>query len=96
MEDVLQSSGHYWITLGKEIERNDVDEKIKWAIKFDEARILIRMSISNDLGFHLQGIDDLETTWEKLETVFGKHNEIRGHKLENELITLNLGDLSCI
>ena len=45
------------------MEPNDVDEKIKWAIKFDEAHILIRMSISNDLGFHLQGIHDLEVTW---------------------------------
>ena len=63
MEDILQSSGHYWITLGKEIEPNNVDEKINWAIKFDKAHILIRMSISNDFGFRLQGIDDLEVTW---------------------------------
>ena len=63
MEDALQSSGHYWITLGKEIEPNDIKEKIKWDIKFYEAHILIRMSLFNDLGFHLQGIDDLEVTW---------------------------------
>ena len=34
--------------------------------------------------------------WEKLESVFGKHNEIQGHQLENELISLNKSDFSCI
>ena len=32
----------------------------------------------------------------KLEFVFGKHNEIWGHQLENELISLNPSDFSCI
>ena len=54
------------------------------------------MSIYNDFRFNLQGIDDLEIAWEKLEIMFGKHNEILGHQLENELITINLGDNSCI
>ena len=34
--------------------------------------------------------------WEKLESVFGKHNEIRGHQIENELLSLNPNDFSCI
>ena len=28
--------------------------------------------------------------------MFGKHNEIRGHQLKNELISLNPSDFSCI
>ena len=31
-----------------------------------------------------------------LESVFGKHNEIRGHQLENELLFLNPNNFSCI
>ena len=31
-----------------------------------------------------------------MESVFGKHNEIRGHQLENELLSLNPNDFSCI
>ena len=31
-----------------------------------------------------------------MESVFGKHNEIWGHQLENELISLNPSDFSCI
>jgi hypothetical protein len=37
---------------------------------------LIEMSISHDLRFHLQGIDDIDETWEKIECVFGKNNII--------------------
>ena len=31
-----------------------------------------------------------------MESVFGKHNEIRGHQLENESLSLNPNDFSCI
>ena len=41
-------------------------------------------------------IDEPDKDWENLEVVFGKHNEIRGHQLENELISLNPSDFSCI
>ena len=47
------------------------------------------MSISTDLRFHISGIDELDKVWEKLESVFGKHNEIWGHQLKNELPSLN-------
>jgi hypothetical protein len=40
------------------------------------------MSISSDLWFHLQGIDDPDEAWEKLETIFGKHNEIQPTSLK--------------
>ena len=39
------------------------------------------MSISTDLQFHISGIDELDKAWEKLESMFGKHNEIRGYQL---------------
>ena len=51
------------------------------------------MSISIDLRFHLYGIDEPDTAQEKLETVSGKHNGIRGHQFENELIALNSSDI---
>ena len=54
------------------------------------------MSISTYLRFHISGIDEPDKAWEKLESVFGKHNEIWGHQLENELIYLNPSDFSCI
>ena len=54
------------------------------------------MSISTHLRFHISGIDEPDKSLEKLEFVFGKHNEIRGHQLENELLSLNPNDFSCI
>ena len=53
------------------------------------------MSISTDLRFHISEIDEPNIAWEKLEYVFAKHNEIRGHQLKNELLSLNPNDFSC-
>jgi hypothetical protein len=50
----------YQITLGKEKTPIDDDKKAKWDNRNDEARGLIRMSISPDLRYHLQEIDDPE------------------------------------
>ena len=96
IEDVLQSRGLFIITLGKETEPTDDDKKIKWANICDEACGLIGMSISTNLRFHIYGIDEPDKAWEKLKSVFGKHNEIWGHQLENELLSLNPNDFSCI
>ena len=54
------------------------------------------MPISTDLRFYISRIDEPNQAWEKLEFVFGKHNEIRGYQLENELLSLNPNDFSCI
>ena len=52
--------------------------------------------ISTILRFHISRIDEPDKAWENLEAVFGKHNEIWGHQIKNELISLNTGDFSCI
>ena len=54
-------------------------KKIKWENICHEAHGLIGMSISTDLRFHISGINEPDKALEKLESVFGKHNEIRGH-----------------
>ena len=96
MEDVLQSRGLFRITSRKETEPTNDDKKIKWENRCDKAHGLIGMLISTDLWFHISGIDEPNKYWEKLEVVFGKHNEIQGHQLKNELISLNPSDFSCI
>jgi hypothetical protein len=58
-------------------------------------RVLI-LTTSPNLRFHLQGIDDPNDAWEKLEVVFGKHNIIQAHQLENQLMTLSPNDFPCI
>jgi hypothetical protein len=96
MEDLLRSKGLYRITLEKEKEPIDDEKKVKWDNNHGEARGLIRMSISHVLKFHFQEIDDPDEAWEKLESVFGKHNIIRAHQLENQILTLIPNDFSCI
>ena len=44
--------------------------------------------ISRDLVFHLEGLRTLKEVWDKLESLFGKYDEVRGRILENELIAL--------
>jgi hypothetical protein len=95
MEDLLRSKGLYQITLGNETTPTNADKKAKWDNRNDEARELIRMSISLDLRFHLQSIDKPKEAWENIESVFGKHNIIRAQQLENQVLTLIPNDLSC-
>jgi hypothetical protein len=76
MEDLLRSKGLYRITLEKETSPTNADKKSKWDNRNDEARGLIRMFIFPDLRFHLQSIDKPKEAWEKIESVFGKHNII--------------------
>jgi hypothetical protein len=96
MEDLLRSKGLYQITMGKETTPNDDDKKDKWDNRNDEACGLIVMSISPDLRYHLQGIDDPEVAWDKIESVFGKLNIIRAQQLENQILTLSPSDFSCL
>ena len=76
MEDLLRSKGLYRITLGKEKAPTDADKKSKWDNRSDEAHGIIGISISLDLRYHLQDIDDHKESWDTIEYVFGKLNII--------------------
>jgi hypothetical protein len=86
----------YRITLGKEEEPIDDEKYVKWINRNNEGHGLIKMSISLDLRFHLQGLDAPNKSWENLEVVFGKHNIIQAHKLENQSMTLSPNGFPCI
>ena len=45
------------------------------------------LSISRDL-FHLDALTSPNEVWENIEEIFVKTDEMRGHQLENELISL--------
>jgi hypothetical protein len=96
MEDLLRSKGLYQINLGKEKSPTDDDKKAKWDNRNGKARGLIKMSISPDLRYHLQEIDDPEEAWDKIESVFGKLNIIRAQQLENQILTLIPSDFYCL
>ena len=88
MEILLRVKGLYKVTMAT-AEPNAATEKIKWHNRRDEAYGLLCLSISRDLLFHLDGLTSPDEVWEKLFDHFGKTDEMRGHQIENELISLS-------
>ena len=85
----LRAKGLFRVTMGTEVEPNSVVEKAKYFNKLDEAYGLLFLSISREFLFHLDSLTSPKEVWEKLESLFGKTDELRGHQLENELISLS-------
>ena len=74
--------------MGKKVKPKQHLERLKYLNKFDEAFGFMCIHISREFLFH---IDVLKTTREilmKLESLFGKKDELRGHILNNKLISL--------
>ena len=89
IEILLRAKGLYRVTMATEAEPNAAAEKIKWHNRRDEAYGLLCLSISRDLLFHIDGLTSPDQVWEKISELFGKTDEMRGHQLENELISLS-------
>ena len=45
--------------------------------------------ISRDLLFHLDGLTSPNEVWDNIVELFGKIDEMMGHQIENELISLS-------
>ena len=89
MEILLREKGLYRVTMEIEANPNVAIEKVKWHNRRDEAYGLLCLSISRDLLFHLDGLTSPNEVWQKIIELFGKTNEMRGHQIENELISLS-------
>ena len=85
----LRSKGLYRVTMGTEVEPNSTVEKAKYFNRLDEAYVLLFLSISREILFHIDSLTTPNEFWLKLQTLFGKIDELRGHQLENELISLS-------
>ena len=72
--------------MGRETEPQQYVEKNKILNWLDEAFSFMCTHISWDLLFQLEGLMTLKEAWDKLESLFGKQDEIQGNILENELI----------
>ena len=89
MEILLREKFLYKVTMATKAEPNAASEKIKLHNKRDEAYGLLCLSISIDLLFHIDGLQSPNEVWENLEYIFGNIDEMRGHQIENELISLS-------
>ena len=85
----LRAKGLFRVTMGTEVEPNSVVEKAKYFNKLDEAYGFLCLRISRDLLFHLDSLTSPKEVLEKLESLFGKTDELHGHQLGNELISLS-------
>ena len=89
MEILLREKGIYRDIMETKVEPNAAAEKIKWHNMRDEAYGLLCLSISRDLLFHLDGLTSANEVWKNLEEIFVNTDEMRGHRLKNELISLS-------
>ena len=89
MEILLREKCLYKVTMETKVEPNLASNKIKWHNRRHEAYRLLCLSISRDLLFHLDGLKSPNEVWENLVEIFGKIDEMRGHQIENELISLS-------
>ena len=78
----LRAKGIYRFTMGIEVEPNSVAEKAKYFNRLDEEFGLLFLSISRELLFHIDSLTTPNEVWVKLETLFGKTDELHGHQLE--------------
>ena len=62
--------------------------KARFLNKKDEAFEFLCLSVSRDLLFHLLRLKNPKEIWDKLETLYGKHDDLRVCQLENELMSL--------
>ena len=89
MQFSLHNNVYFSIILGREVEPHHPAEKNKFLNSLDEAFDYLCTHISIDLLFHLQGLRTPRESWENLEVLFGKKDELQGHNLENQLISLH-------
>ena len=81
--------GSVQVTMGTKVEPNSAVEKSKYFNRLDEAFEMLCINISRDLLFHVDILATPNEVWLRLEALFGKTNELRGHQLKNEIITFS-------
>ena len=62
----------------------------------DEAFGYLCTYISRDILFHLEGLRTPKESQEKIDRFFNKQYELRGHILENELVSLHPSNFETI
>jgi hypothetical protein len=75
--------------MNTDTELTSAIENSKYLNRMDEALGTICSLISPDLLFHISSYKTPNEAWTTLEGIFGKHDKMRGHMLEVELLTLD-------
>ena len=89
MQLALCKHGYHRIIHGWEAETHQSVERNKFLNHWDEAFGYLCTYISRDLLFHIERLRTPREAWQKLDSLFNKQDELRGHILENELVSLH-------
>ena len=73
----LRAKGLYRVTMDTEEEPTSVIDKAIFLNKKVEAFRFLCLSISRDLLFHLSGLKTPKEIWDKLDTLYGKQDDLR-------------------
>ena len=96
MHIVLCNKGLYRVTMGREVGPQLYLEKYKHLNNRDAYFGFMCIHIYRELLFHLNGLKTLKEVWDKLESLFGKRDEFRGHIMKNEMIALQTNNFETI
>ena len=86
----------YRFTMYTEVEANHVVDKARYWNKMDESFGFLCLSISKDLHFDVTGLKNPKEIWDKLADLFDNQSDMRIYQLENELISLHLGNFEAM
>ena len=96
MQLSLRQHGYLRIIQVREVEPHQPFEKNKFLNHCSEAFRYLSTHISRDLLFHLKGLRTPRESWEKLDNLLNKQDEIWGYILENELVSLHPSNFQTI
>ena len=88
MQISLCNKGLHMMTMGRAVKPQQYIGKSKHLDMLNEAFGYMCIHISREMLLHLDGLKTSKEVWDKIESLFGKQDELRGHILENELIAL--------
>ena len=86
---MLRTKGLFRLIEEVEEEPDSDKDRAKYMNRLDEALGHLLSLVSQDLWFHILELKTPKLVWDKLASLFDKHDEMRIHQLENDLITLN-------
>ena len=86
---MFRCKGLYRITMAIEHEPNYVVEKAKYFNRIDESFGMLYLNSSREVIFHIESLGLLNEFWLMFESLFRKIDEMIGHHLENEIISLS-------
>ena len=75
--------------MATEIEPTSAIENSKYLNRMDEAYGALCVNISPELLFHISSCKTPNEVWTTMKGLFGKKDEMKGHMLEVELLSLD-------